>query len=118
MSGGGSDTINNTSKASNAAANVSFNLHDSTGGGSDLESSQERTRERESESGLASDVFSTTAALEVNNQASGSSSEGNSICAYLCIKVNKNREFMYCPLDRKMKNKLTSEFWFQFNDNR
>jgi hypothetical protein len=38
------------------------------------------------------------------------------ISCYLCIKVNNNKEFVSCPLDRKMKNKLKSEFWFQFND--
>ncbi len=27
-------------------------------------------------------------------------------------------DFMSCPIDRKMKNKLQSEFWFQVPDNR
>ena len=40
------------------------------------------------------------------------------ISCYLCIKVNNNKDFLYCPLDRKMKNKLRSEFWFQIYDNR
>jgi hypothetical protein len=61
---------------------------------------------------------------QTNVKQSNSTSEINSnsntnlISCYLCIKVNKNKDFMYCPLNRKMKNKLTSEFWFQIIDNR
>lgn len=36
---------------------------------------------------------------------------------YLCIKVNNNKNVMTCHMDRKMKNKLRSEFWFQIYDN-
>lgn len=35
---------------------------------------------------------------------------------YLCVKVNNNKDFFMCPLNRKMKNRLRSEFWFQIND--
>lgn len=35
---------------------------------------------------------------------------------YICIKVNNNKNFVNCPMDRKMKNKLRSEFWFQIYD--
>ncbi len=35
---------------------------------------------------------------------------------YLCIKVNHNKNVMEVPMDRKMKNKLRSEFWFQIYD--
>ncbi len=44
--------------------------------------------------------------------------EKSSISCYLCVKVNKNRDFIICPLNRKMKNRLKSEFWFQINDSR
>jgi hypothetical protein len=37
---------------------------------------------------------------------------------YLCIKVNKNKDVINCPLNRKMKNRLSSEFWFQMDDKR
>ena len=40
------------------------------------------------------------------------------ISCYLCIKVNTSRDFLTCPLDRRLKNKLKSEFWFQVYDNR
>lgn len=46
------------------------------------------------------------------------SSSPSHISCYLCIKVNKNRDFITCPMNRKMKNRLSSEFWFQINDNR
>lgn len=39
------------------------------------------------------------------------------ISCYLCIKVNTSRDFLTCPLDRRLKNKLKSEFWFQVYDN-
>lgn len=45
-------------------------------------------------------------------------SSNSTISCYLCIKVNKNKDYISCPLNRKMKNRLTSEFWFQINDNR
>lgn len=47
-----------------------------------------------------------------------SSSNNSIISCYLCIKVNKNKDFISCPLNRKMKNRLTSEFWFQVQDDR
>ena len=40
----------------------------------------------------------------------------NSPTCYICIKVNNNKNFINCPMDRKMKNKLVSEFWFQIYD--
>jgi hypothetical protein len=40
----------------------------------------------------------------------------STVSCYLCIKVNKNKDFISCPLNRKMKNRLKSEFWFQIND--
>jgi len=36
---------------------------------------------------------------------------------YLCIKINYHKEFIACPIDRKMKNRLQPEFWFQVPDN-
>ena len=45
-----------------------------------------------------------------------SSSNSSIISCYLCIKVNKNKDFISCPMNRKMKNRLTSEFWFQIKD--
>ena len=42
--------------------------------------------------------------------------ETTSSTCYLCIKVNNNKNFVNCPMDRKMKNKLRSEFWFQIYD--
>lgn len=35
---------------------------------------------------------------------------------YICFKVNHNKNVVQCPMDRKMKNKLKSEFWFQIYD--
>jgi len=35
---------------------------------------------------------------------------------YLCIKVNHNKNVVDVPMDRKMRNKLRSEFWFQIYD--
>lgn len=52
------------------------------------------------------------------NDTSSSPNTTNSMSCYLCIKVNKNKDFISCPLNRKMKNRLSSEFWFQINDNR
>ncbi len=40
------------------------------------------------------------------------------LLCYLCIKVNTHKDFISCPMDRKMKNRLQSEFWFQVPDNR
>jgi len=55
--------------------------------------------------------------LNANADSSSSkSSNSSSISCYLCIKVNKDKDFISCPLDRKMKNRLVSEFWFQIND--
>ena len=42
----------------------------------------------------------------------------DNISCYLCIKVNTTRDFLTCPLDRRMKNRLRSEFWFQIYDNK
>lgn len=53
-----------------------------------------------------------------DKQSVVSSSNSSLISCYLCIKVNKNKDFISCPMNRKMKNRLTSEFWFQINDNR
>ena len=52
-----------------------------------------------------------------NLNKSDSSASYSPISCYLCIKVNNNKDFVTCPMNRKMKNKLRSEFWFQFNDN-
>jgi hypothetical protein len=52
----------------------------------------------------------------VNVADSSSSKSSNSISCFLCIKVNKDKDFISCPLDRKMKNRIVSEFWFQIND--
>ena len=38
------------------------------------------------------------------------------MASFLCIKVNKNKDYINCPLNRKMKNRIESEFWFQIND--
>ena len=54
---------------------------------------------------------------ESNQKREKSTPSPNSISCYLCIKVNKNKDFITCPLNRKMKNRLSSEFWFQINDN-
>jgi hypothetical protein len=35
---------------------------------------------------------------------------------YICFKVNHNKNVVQCPMARKMKNKLKSEFWFQIYD--
>lgn len=35
---------------------------------------------------------------------------------YVCFQVNNNKNVINCPMDRKMKNKLKSEFWFQIYD--
>lgn len=60
--------------------------------------------------------------LSINDDSSinttTNSQNCNTISCYLCIKVNKNKDFITCPLNRKMKNRLSSEFWFQINDNR
>jgi hypothetical protein len=40
------------------------------------------------------------------------------LLCYLCIKVNKYKEFITCPMDRRHKNRIQSEFWFQVPDNR
>lgn len=60
--------------------------------------------------------------LESSHQElTAKTNENNSsslISCYICIKVNKDKDFISCPLDRKMKNRLISEFWFQINDNR
>lgn len=57
---------------------------------------------------------------QTRNRTESNSTSSNSslISCYLCIKVNKNKDFISCPLNRKMKNRLSSEFWFQINDNR
>jgi hypothetical protein len=67
-------------------------------------------------------------AMEVNNglesvtdklrSLSDSTTSDSTVSCYLCIKVNKNKDFISCPLNRKMKNRLKSEFWFQINDSR
>lgn len=54
--------------------------------------------------------------VEPNKRQSESSSNLQS--SVLCIKVNKNKDFINCPLNRKMKNRIESEFWFQINDTR
>jgi hypothetical protein len=105
--------------------NVSFGLHDQSYSGAEDDSVEVKKPEEaaprsKSASDAAegnNDVFEEPAAT-AGESATAKPEEEEKINAYLCIKVNKNREFMYCPLDRKMKNKLTSEFWFQINDNR
>lgn len=42
----------------------------------------------------------------------------DTLLCYLCIKVNKHKEFITCPMDRRHKNRIQSEFWFQVPDNR
>jgi LysM repeat protein len=61
--------------------------------------------------------------LTVSSEESGDSSRLSSSSpscplnpSILCIKVNKNKDLFNCPLNRKMKNRLESEFWFQIND--
>ena len=54
--------------------------------------------------------------VDIDKRLSVSSS--NSQSNVLCIKVNKNKDFINCPLNRKMKNRIESEFWFQINDTR
>ena len=39
-------------------------------------------------------------------------------CCKIKIKTINFTDFLSCPMDRKMKNKLQSEFWFQVPDNR
>jgi hypothetical protein len=111
----------------NKSNNVSFGLHDHSHSGAEDDSSVEVAKKPEGEDAAANrkkssndtaenDVFEEPSDLvksELNNDDST-----DKINAYLCIKVNKNKDFMYCPLDRKMKNKLTSEFWFQITENR
>ena len=53
-----------------------------------------------------------------DKQSVVSSSNSSIISCYLCIKVNKNKDFISCPMNRKMKNRLTSEFWFQISINK
>jgi hypothetical protein len=94
-------------------SNVSFSLHDPSDSATANEDESEAVAGKKS----PDDVFESS---QTKPHAEEMTEEGieSKADAYLCIKVNKNREFMYCPLDRKMKNKLTSEFWFQINDHR
>ncbi len=57
---------------------------------------------------------------EPTNCENASTSDANSDLnsCYLCVKVNNNKDFLMCPLNRKMKNRLRSEFWFQIKDKR
>lgn len=59
-----------------------------------------------------------SAELNDDKKSIVSSTNSSIVSCYLCIKVNKNKDFINCPMNRKMKNRLTSEFWFQINDNR
>ena len=52
------------------------------------------------------------------SSSSDVSDHSERISCYICIKVNKNKDFITCPLNRRMKNKLISEFWFQIKDTR
>lgn len=118
-------------------SNVSFTLHDhssdhnAANNDSKLENDNNTSKEEVAVSDNNNEVFVTTTAVSVESNSSmnkelleqktsseSGCSNSNLISCYLCIKVNKNKDFMYCPLDRKMKNKLTSEFWFQINDDR
>jgi hypothetical protein len=75
----------------------------------------ENSKIHESENFFNSNSLQLSHQESTNNEDSCSS---NLISCYICIKVNKDKDFISCPLDRKMKNRLISEFWFQINDNR
>jgi len=89
-----------------------------------IESSKEiKSNENENSSMNRSAVFyaenNNTSDLNLVDINKGQSvSPSNSQSSVLCIKVNKNKDFINCPLNRKMKNRIESEFWFQINDSR
>ena len=60
--------------------------------------------------------ISSTKASESNTISDENKLSTNQNASFLCIKVNKNKDFINCPLNRKMKNRIESEFWFQIND--
>ena len=64
------------------------------------------------------DEKSDSSSNEAKSSKIASTSALNAYSSYLCIKVNKNKDFITCPLNRKMKNRIISEFWFQINDTR
>ena len=69
------------------------------------------------EPSLKSDILTSdtknNAILEADKRRLVSSNSHSSI---LCIKANKNKDLINCPINRKMKNRIESEFWFQIND--
>lgn len=91
---------------------VTFNIGQSIPEVAETIKSDEQLAEKENE--IVTEIDNDSSQLKAEEQC------GNSdlVSCYLCVKVNNNKDFLMCPLDRKMKNRLRSEFWFQINDNR
>lgn len=85
---------------------ISTNTNNSN---SNNETNRKSSQKEESTSAAADSTKSLSTSIVVDR---------DSISCYLCIKVNTTRDFLTCPLDRRMKNRLRSEFWFQIYDNK
>lgn len=91
---------------------VTFNIGQSIPEVSETIKSDEQSAEKENE--IVIEIDNDSSQLKAEEQCGTS----DLVSCYLCVKVNNNKDFLMCPLDRKMKNRLRSEFWFQINDNR
>ncbi|CAF0703097.1 unnamed protein product [Brachionus calyciflorus] len=115
---------NNDEEESKDSNGVNFNLNESLEDTIHFENSKlnEETKDEEVfENDIGKQEKSRTLSKPESNDdkssvMSSSTNSSSLISCYLCIKVNKNKDFFDCPMNRKMKNRLTSEFWFQIID--